>query len=204
MTTASLLALLDYAGVFVFALSGGLTAVRHRLDLFGVAVVALLPAVGGGTVRDLLLDAPVFWLENEAYVALAAGAGVAAFAAPRFWSKLKVLVWFDALGLALFAVVGAAKAYALGHGALVVVIMGTITATFGGLIRDVVCNETPMLLREEIYATAALAGAGVYWLSRDLGATNTAGLLIGGGVAFAIRWAAIVFKLSAPKPPAWS
>jgi len=202
MTFESVLAVLDLAGVFVFALSGGLTAVRHRLDLFGVVVVALLPAIGGGTLRDLLLDAPVFWLGDPKPVLLAVAAGLAAFVAPRFWSRMKALVWLDAAGLSLFAVSGAAKAYELGHGGLTVVIMGTVTATFGGLVRDVVCNETPMLLRQDIYATAALVGASVFWGVRTVGIGDGWGLIAGALAAFAVRAAAIRFSLSAPKPPA--
>lgn len=193
------LALLDRAGVFAFALSGGLTAVRHRLDIFGVVVIALLTAVGGGTLRDLLLDQPVFWLDDQVSLLLAAGAGVAAFLAPGFWSRLRSLVWIDAVGLSLFAVVGASKALQLDHGVLVVVMMGTMTATAGGLIRDVVCNETPLLLRQDVYATAALAGATVFWGFSVTGAGEAASLAAGALTAFAIRAAAIRFRISLPQ-----
>jgi uncharacterized membrane protein YeiH len=193
------LALLDRSGVFVFALSGGLAAVRQRMDIFGVVVIALLPAVGGGTLRDLLLDQPVFWLEDEISLLLAAGAGVAAFLAPGFWSRLRSLVWIDAVGLSLFAVVGASKALQLGHGFLVTVIMGTMTATAGGLIRDVVCNETPLLLRQDVYATAALAGAATYWTCSVAAAGETVSLAAGALTAFAIRAAAIRFRISLPQ-----
>ena len=193
------LALLDRAGVFAFALSGGLTAVRHRLDIFGVVVIALLTAVGGGTLRDLLLDQPVFWLNDHASLLLASGAGIAAFLAPGFWSRLRSLVWIDAVGLSLFTVVGASKALQLGHGFLVVVIMGTMTATAGGLIRDVVCNETPLLLRQDVYAAAALAGAAAYWAFSVAGAGEAASLAAGALTAFAIRAAAIRFSISLPQ-----
>jgi uncharacterized membrane protein YeiH len=193
------LSLLDHAGVFAFALSGGLTAVRHRLDIFGVIVIALLTAVGGGTLRDLLLDQPVFWLDDQVSLLLAAGAGIAAFLAPGFWSRLRSLVWIDAVGLSLFTVVGASKALQLDHGFLVVVIMGTMTATAGGLIRDVVCNETPLLLRQDVYATAALAGAATFWACSIGGAGEPAGLAAGALTAFAIRAAAIRFRISLPQ-----
>ena len=133
----------DALGVFVFALSGGLLASRRRLDLFGIFVVSLLPAIGGGTLRDLLLDRPVFWLEQSNTILIAlAGGGVSAILGERI-ARFKTLIWFDALGLSLFCVVGAQAAYALGYGPVVVVMMGTITASFGGLLRDVVCNEVP-------------------------------------------------------------
>ncbi len=202
MLTSSILAALDLAGVFVFALSGGLTAVRHKLDFFGVIVVALLPAVGGGTLRDVLLDQPVFWLSDERMIVLAALAGVAAFFLPNRLSRMAALVWFDAVGLALFAAVGASKAYALGHGPIVTVMMGTMTATAGGLIRDVICNETPMLLREgELYATAAIAGGFALWAASALGAGAGLAMLVGAAVAFAVRAAGLVFKLRLPVSP---
>lgn len=193
------LSLLDHAGVFAFALSGGLTAVRHRLDIFGVIVIALLTAVGGGTLRDLLLDQPVFWLDDQVSLMLASGAGIAAFLVPGFWSRLRSLVWIDAVGLSLFTVVGASKALQLDHGFLVVVIMGTMTATAGGLIRDVVCNETPLLLRQDVYATAALAGAATFWTCSVAGASEATSLAAGALTAFAIRAAAIRLRISLPQ-----
>lgn len=197
-----LIELVDRVGVFVFALSGGMVAVRHRMDLLGVMVVSLFPAIGGGTLRDLLLGVPVFWLTDQASLILALGAGLAAFFFANFWARLHALVWADAAGLALFAVVGASKAYDVDGSFLVSVFMGALTATAGGLIRDVVCNESPMLLREEVYATAAIAGASTFWLVRQAGMSGQEGLLVGALVAFAVRTAGIVFKLRLPRPPA--
>lgn len=197
-----LIELVDRVGVFVFALSGGMVAVRHRMDLLGVLVVSLFPAIGGGTLRDLLLGVPVFWLTDQASLILALCAGLAAFFFANFWARLHALVWADAAGLALFAVVGASKAYAVDGSFLVSVFMGALTATAGGLIRDVVCNESPMLLREEVYATAAIAGASTFWLAREAGMSEQEGLLTGSLVAFVVRTAGIVFKLRLPRPPA--
>lgn len=101
----------DLLGVFVFALSGGLAAVRLRLDMFGVIVISFMPAIGGGTLRDLLLDVPVFWLKCEIYLFVSITAGLAAFFAPHFWSRMRALVWIDAVGLSLFCVIGASKAH---------------------------------------------------------------------------------------------
>lgn len=196
-----LIELVDRVGVFVFALSGGMVAVRHRMDLLGVLVVSLFPAVGGGTLRDLLLGVPVFWLTDQASLILALCAGLAAFLFANFWARLHALVWVDAAGLALFAVVGASKAYAVDGSFLVSVFMGALTATAGGLIRDVVCNESPMLLREEVYATAAIAGASTFWLAREGGLAGQESLLIGALVAFGVRSAGIVFNLRLPRPP---
>ena len=155
MSPAFFFDLFDWMGVFVFALSGGLIAIRQKMDIFGVIVISLLPAIGGGTLRDILLAQPVFWLNDQISLFIATGAGIAAFLAPRFWTKFKALRWLDSAGLALFAVVGASKAYSLDYSLLICAIMGMITATAGGLLRDVVCNETPMLLKADIYATAA-------------------------------------------------
>lgn len=194
------LSLFDALGVFVFGVSGGLMAVRQRFDVLGIIVIAWLPAIGGGTLRDLLLDQPVFWLENPNILWLPTAAGFAAYLAPRFWSRIRSLVWIDAAGLALFAVVGAAKALELGHGIAISTLMGVITATAGGLLRDVVCNETPLLLRQEIYATAAIAGGLVFVLSIQFGLPRGWALLLGAGCAFAIRAIGLIFKLNLPRP----
>lgn len=189
----------DALGVFVFALSGGLLASRRGLDLFGIFVVSLLPAIGGGTLRDLLLDRPVFWLEQSNTILIAlAGGGVSALLGERI-ARFKTLIWFDAMGLSLFCVVGAQAAYALGYGPVVVVMMGTITASFGGLLRDVVCNEVPLILREDIYATAALLGALVFWGSASLGLATPLAMALGGATAFLIRACVIIMKTIQPK-----
>lgn len=199
MDAETILLMLDRAGVFVFALSGGLAAVRHRMDIFGVVVIALLPAIGGGTLRDLLLGQPVFWLNDEVTLVLATLAGLLTFFAPRFLSRMKSLVWFDAVGLSLFSIVGASKAYELGYNGYVTVMMGAMTATAGGLIRDVVCNQIPMLLREQVYAIAAIAGACAYWLAMEYKLGSTESVLIGALLTFGIRSAGIIFGLSLPK-----
>jgi len=198
--TLTFLSALDAIGVFVFGLSGGLMAARQRFDILGVIVIAWLPAIGGGTLRDLLLDQTVFWLEDPMILWLPTLAGVAAFLAPRFWSRIRSLVWVDAAGLALFAVVGAAKAIELGHGLGVATLMGVITATAGGLLRDVVCNETPLLLRQDIYATAAIIGALGFGLAFQAGLPRSVALIIGAGLCFSIRAISLIFKLNLPRP----
>lgn len=198
MSSISFLDLFDWVGVFVFALSGGLIAVRQRMDIFGVIVISLLPAIGGGTLRDILLAQPVFWLDNQIGLLIATLAGLAAFLAPRFWTKFRSLRWLDSAGLALFAVVGASKAYSLDYNLIICAIMGTITATAGGLLRDVVCNETPILLKADIYATAAFAGAVVYCLSKDYGNSEVVSLFAGAGLIFLLRTVTILYKLNLP------
>jgi len=189
----------DAVGVFVFALSGGLLASRRGMDLFGILVISLLPAIGGGTLRDLLLDRPVFWLEQSHTILIALAGGLATAILGERIARFKTLIWFDAMGLALFCVIGAQAAHSLGYGPIVVVMMGTITASFGGLLRDVVCNEVPLILREDIYATAALIGALTYWGAVTFGLSDTYAMIIGGGTAFAIRAIAITLKTIQPK-----
>lgn len=200
MTTYQLIAWLDYAGVFVFALSGALAAARNRLDPFGFMVIGIATGVGGGTLRDLLLDqGPVFWISNPNYLLVGAVASILGwFIAPKLESRMTVLLWADALGLALFSVLGAEKALFSGAPYGVVVVMGMMSATFGGLMRDVICNEVPLLLCKEIYALAALAGAGVYLLCHVLGLGMIWGLWIGALVTFVIRACALHFNLSLP------
>jgi uncharacterized membrane protein YeiH len=190
---------IDRVGVFVFALSGGIAGVRARMDPFGVVVLAFLPAVGGGTVRDLLLDVPVFWLSDPVTLYIAAAGGVAAWFFHHLVEGFKPVRWMDAIGLGFFAAIGAAKAYDLGHEPVIVIIMGTLTATTGGLIRDVVANREPLLLKEEIYALAAMAGAIVYLIAREINMEARLALVFAALIAFAIRALAIIFNLSLPQ-----
>jgi len=192
----------DRIGVFVFAISGGIVAVRKEMDLFGVIVMAFLPAIGGGTLRDLILSQPVFWLEDTQTLGFAIAGGLAAFFFHRWLENFRPLRWADAIGMALFAVTGAAKAAALGHGWPVVLIMGTMTASAGGLLRDVVANEKPLLLlKSEIYATAALLGSLVYFLTSLWVGDEFLAFVLGLFSAFVLRALGIVFKLSLPRSP---
>jgi len=193
----SFIELADYLGVFVFAISGGLVAIRHNMDLFGILVISLLPAIGGGTLRDMLLDVPVFWLNDPWVVYIAILGGLAAIIY-KSWTQMKLLVWADAFGLALFAMIGTSKAFSLGHGFLTSVMMGTITATAGGLIRDIVCSASPLLLKEDIYATAALAGASIGYALLAYGVNDTVAFSCGLTAVFAVRALAIQFRLSLP------
>lgn len=202
MEPGLLLLLADRIGTFVFALSGGVAAVRREMDLFGVVMLAFLPAVGGGTLRDILLDQPIFWLADTAVLGFAAAGGLVAFFAANAVDRWKPLRWADAMGLALFAVTGAAKAGDLGYGPVVMILMGTVTATFGGLLRDVVANREPLVLKEDIYATAAMLGACVYWGLDRSPATSAMAFAGGCAAAFLLRGAAIIWRLSLPKPRA--
>ena len=191
---------LDLAGTAVFAVTGALAAGRKRMDLFGVLVVALVTAIGGGTVRDLVLGrTPVFWVRDPAYLGVGLGAGLAAFAGARaFRAHRHALVVADAFGLAIFTLVGAQVALRAGFSAPIAVVMGTMTAATGGLIRDVLCNEVPLILRREVYATASLAGGAGYAVLLRAGASEAWAGALAGTAVLLVRLAAIRWGLSLP------
>jgi len=196
-----LLTYFDLAGVFVFAISGALAAARKDMDLFGIAVLALMPAVGGGTLRDLVLGEPVFWVKGTTSIWVALGAAGLTFLFARYLeSRMRWLVWADAAGLALFCVVGAEKALMISGSPLVAVMLGVATGVAGGIIRDVICNEIPFVMKEgELYATAAFAGAGVYCLLSFFEVGGSLSLWLAMGTAFAMRSAAILKGWKLPK-----
>jgi uncharacterized membrane protein YeiH len=192
--------LLDLFGVAVFAVSGALTAGRKSMDLFGVIVIAVITAIGGGTVRDLLLDEqPIFWIEDPTYLVVILAAAGATLVYRRFFTPPRIsLLVADAFGLAVFTFIGAQTAYAAGVPAVIAVLMGTITGAAGGIMRDVLCAEVPLILRREIYATAAIIGATVFVLQRELGANGPLVAILSVGTVFALRLAAIRFDLDVP------
>src|SRR6185437_11145024 len=153
--TATLTAL-DYAAVAVFGATGALAAARRKHDIVTFGFFAAVTGVGGGTLRDLLIGAPVFWVGRPAYLVVAAGAALAIWLFGWGRRGERILTWLDALGMAAYAVVGALKALSLGAPPLSAVVMGVLTSTFGGIIRDVLAEEPSVLLRRELYVTAAL------------------------------------------------
>ncbi|TIX34985.1 MAG: trimeric intracellular cation channel family protein, partial [Mesorhizobium sp.] len=155
--------LLDYAGVAVFAATGALAASRKQLDIIGYLFLASVAGIGGGTFRDVILNVPVFWVGNRDYVLICAAVAVLVFfSAHRVESRYKLLLWLDAIGLAAFSVMGAAKGLAITGSPAVSIVTGMLTATLGGILRDLLTGEPSVLLRPEIYVTAALAGAALY------------------------------------------
>lgn len=157
---------LDIIGTLAFAMSGALAAIDKKLDLFGVLVVSFVTALGGGTLRDLLTGVqPVGWMLNTEYLGIVLfGAGLSFVCRPVLSSLRKTLFAFDAAGLAVFTILGIEKVLALGLPPSVAVMMGMTSAVFGGVIRDILCNEIPLVFRHEIYATACLAGGILYLL----------------------------------------
>lgn len=192
----------DLFGLFVFAVSGALMAGRKSMDIFGVLVIAIITAMGGGTLRDLILDRhPVAWIRDDHYILVASLGALATVLWVRFTRPIPEagLLVADAFGLAVFTVSGTGIAAAMGMPASTALIMGVMTGVAGGVLRDVLCNEIPLIFQKEIYATACLAGAGVYLA---LGATPLAPEWVA-GLAMAsvllIRLAAIRWRLSLPR-----
>lgn len=189
-------------GTAVFAISGALLGLRKRMDIVGVSFVATVTGVGGGTLRDLLLGAtPVSWVERPIEIAICVVCAVAVslFNTIMLGRRMKWLLYADAAGLALFCVLGAAKAEEAGAHAMVAILFGAMSASFGGLLRDIICNEAPVIMRKEIYITAALAGAAVYVLlpaSIGFDSRAVAGLL----VALLLRVPAIHYGWNLPFP----
>lgn len=199
-TIATLITMLDLLGVGVFAVTGALVASRKQMDIVGFALMATVTGIGGGTLRDLVLGlTPVFWVQQPVYVVICvAVAGIVFFTAHIPESRYRLLLWLDALGLATFCVVGADKALAAGVGAFIAIVMGVITATFGGVVRDVLGGEIPVILRKEIYATAALAGAAAFVAGTVAGLAPGVAALAGFAVCLAIRGLALQRGWSLP------
>ncbi len=195
----TVLGALDFAGVAVFAATGALAAAQQRHDLVTFAFFGAITGVGGGTLRDLLIGAPVFWVQDWRYIAVCLLASLAVWmVGARPW-RFRALLWLDAIGLAIVCVTGAHTALVAGVGPSIAVAMGVASATFGGIIRDVLGGESPIVLRKEIYVTAALFGALVAMLVTGLEFELTTSLIAGFVTAFAIRAAALHWNLSLPR-----
>jgi len=198
---AEALSFLDLAAVAVFGATGALAAARRKHDIVTFAFFAAVTGVGGGTLRDLLIGAPVFWVQRPTYLVatLAAAAAVWIFG----WGRRgeRVLNWLDALGMAAYAIVGALKATSLGAPWLSAIVMGVLTSTFGGVIRDVLAEEPSVLLRRELYVTAAVVGACAFVLLKMAGLGILPASLAGFVLAFVTRAGAIVFRWTLPGFP---
>lgn len=202
MSIETLLLYIAYAGTAVFAISGALLGLRKGMDIVGVSFLATVTGIGGGTVRDLLLGAtPVGWVENPTDIAICIGCAVlvSAFNAALLGKRLQWLLYADAIGLALFAVLGAAKADAAGAHPLVAILFAAMSASFGGVIRDVMVQDTPVLFQRDIYISAALLAGGIFiGLPESFSFEIRAGLGMGAGLA--LRLLAIRYEWSLPFP----
>jgi uncharacterized membrane protein YeiH len=199
MTMPDLATLFDLAGIAVFAVTGALVASRQQMDIFGFALLGTVTGIGGGTVRDVLLGLPVFWVQDPTSVVVCVVAATLVFFTAHIpESRYRLLLWLDAVGLAAFAVGGAQKALAAEASVIVAVVMGVISAVFGGIIRDVLAGESPLILRRDVYVTAALAGAVVTVAAAGLGFGGVAAASAGFLTAFVIRACAIRFRWTLP------
>jgi len=202
LSTSQLFYLADLFGVAVFAITGALMAGRKSMDLFGVLVIAIITALGGGTLRDVILDNhPVSWIRNDTYILVATLAALGTVVWVRMTRPIheKGLLIADAFGLAVFTVIGTEVALQYAMPSSTAVIMGIMTGVAGGVMRDVICNEIPLIFKKEIYATACLAGAVTFVLLRMLETPHWLDTGVAMLVVLGIRLAAIRWRFSLPR-----
>jgi uncharacterized membrane protein YeiH len=197
----NILYVLDLIGTAAFAASGAWVGVRKHMDLFGVLVLGIVTAVGGGTLRDLLLgDIPPFSLRNEVYITLATVVSVIVFVnRNRFQTFEKPLLYFDAIGLGTFVVIGTTKAIDFQVGWLAAILMGVMTGTAGGIIRDILANQVPLILRREIYASACIVGGVLLVGLENLGTGRSLAALIAALTVISVRLLAIRYDWGLPR-----
>ena len=192
--------IIDLLGVVAFSISGVLTAMRKELDLFGILIIAFVTSVGGGTLRDVLIKADVSWLTNMTYVYVIVITSVLALIFRKKISYLrKSLFLFDTIGIGLYTVVGVEKAISAGLPPVICIAFGTMSACFGGVIRDILCNDIPVIFHKEIYATACIAGGFTYFLLTYFNIPQDLVFIIAGSVVITVRIFAVVFKIQLPK-----
>lgn len=192
--------IVEILGTFAFAISGVLVALEKRMDPFGVLIIAFVTSVGGGTLRDVLIgQTPVTWMVNMIYVYAILAATILAIIFRKRLNYLRIsLFLFDTIGIGLYTVVGVQKGLFIGLHPIICIALGTITACFGGVIRDILCNEIPVIFRKEVYATACILGGATYFLLRKLPVDNNIVFVISGLVVITVRLIAVIFKISLP------
>jgi uncharacterized membrane protein YeiH len=188
----------DYAGVTVFALTGALAAARDRHDIITFWFFAVVTGIGGGTLRDLLIGAPVFWIGDATYLGIGLGAALAVWFLTPYLERAKMLIWLDAVGLAAYAVIGAAKALSMGVDPFISVAMGVLTACFGGVIRDVLAGQPNAVVKREITISAALLAAGGFVALTFAGVPPLWAGAIGALAGFGLRAGAIHYGWALP------
>ena len=192
------LILLDYVGIAVFAISGALVAAEKKQTLVTFIFFAAVTGIGGGTIRDLLIGAPVFWVHTNSTLLICIAAALSVWFLSRKVIAGKALLWFDAVGLAAYATYGAAKALDYAVAPVPAFAMGVMTACVGGIIRDVLANEPSIVMRPELYVTAAALASGLFVIASLAGAPPALAALVGGLAGFALRGAAISRGLGLP------
>lgn len=202
----SSVAVLDWLGVLAFTITGALVASRNQMDVVGFVMLGTVTGIGGGTIRDVLLDVhPILWIEHPRYLAVCVVVSlVLFFSAHRLHSRMRMILWADAIGLALFATVGAERATAAGASALVAIVMGVITACFGGIIRDLLGQTRSIIFSYEIYVTAALGAAAVFVGLHLLELSREVAVIAGVATGLVLRGGALLWGWSLPhrlRPP---
>lgn len=196
---------LDYAGVALFAATGALAASRKQLDVISFMFLAAATGLGGGTVRDLVLDVPVFWVAQPVHLLVCAAMAVLVyFTAPAIEQRYRLLLWLDAVALAAYGVFGAYQGLVVTGSATVAVVMGMMTGTLGGIIRDVLAGQPSVLMRQEVYVAAAMAGALAFVLAAGLGFALPVAAGVGGLLALGVRggalWSGWTLPAYRPRP----
>tara|TARA_R110000868_G_scaffold291085_5_gene551479 strand:- start:30166 stop:30768 length:603 start_codon:yes stop_codon:yes gene_type:complete len=191
---------IDILGTVAFAISGVLVAINKKMDLFGILIIGFVTAVGGGTLRDILIgQMPVSWMQDITYTYVILGSGVFAIVFRNYINYLRTsLFLFDTIGIGLYTLIGIEKGVSAGLHPIISIALGTITASFGGVIRDILCNEIPVIFRKEIYATACIIGGITYFLLRTLPLDENLVFLFSGGIVILIRILAVKFKIGLP------
>ena len=192
---------IDILGTIAFAISGVLVAMDKKMDLFGILIIAFVTAVGGGTLRDILIgQTPVSWMMDMSYTYVIIGSAVFAVVARNKINYLRnSLFLFDTIGIGLYTVVGIEKGLSADLHPIICVALGTMSACFGGVIRDILCNEIPVIFRKEIYATACIVGGASYFLISTLPINGDFVFIFAGLVVIVIRLLAVRFKITLPK-----
>ena len=191
---------IDILGTIAFAISGVLVAMNKKMDLFGILIIAFVTAVGGGTLRDILIgQTPVGWMKDMTFTYVILGSAVFAVIARNKINYLRTsLFLFDTIGIGLYTVIGIEKGLSAGLHPIICIALGTMSACFGGVIRDILCNEIPVIFRKEIYATACILGGLSYFLIRKLPLESDFVFMIAGAIVILVRLLAVKFKIALP------
>jgi uncharacterized membrane protein YeiH len=199
------IAALEWLGIVAFTITGALVASRNQMDVVGFVLLGTVTGIGGGTIRDLLLNVhPILWIEQPHYLAVCIGVSLVVYLiAYRIHSHMRLIRWADAVGLALFSTVGAERAISTGVSPLVAVVMGVITACFGGMIRDLLGQMRSIIFSYEIYVTAAVGAATVFVSLHEIGSSRELAVLGGVTAGFVLRAGALLWDWSLPHPTPW-
>ncbi|WP_153913986.1 trimeric intracellular cation channel family protein [Shewanella sp. TC10] len=201
MLEVKVISALWFIGILAEAMTGALAAGKKQMDLFGVVIIGCVTAIGGGTLRDMLLgNYPIIWVENVHYLLAIAGASLlTVMIAPLMRYLARLFLAIDAIGLAVFSIVGAQKTLMLGYSAEIAIVMGVVTGVFGGVIRDILCNQVPLIFKKELYALVALLTAILYVGMKFSGVAEWISLTVAVTFGFSFRMLAIRYHWSMPK-----